>query len=398
MSKTKGNGIDPLDLVEGISLEDLVHKRTGNLTQPQMAKSIEKATRKDFPDGIPSYGTDALRFTYCALASTGRDVRFDLNRIEGYRNFCNKLWNAARFVLMNCAEADFQAARELSLADRWILSQTRELLEVSERALTTYRFDLYANAIYEFAWHEYCDWYLELTKPLLWNEDADPRALAGTRHTLLAVLEMLLRASHPIIPFITETIWREVAPLLGNSNSTIMLQPFPEAADLQPDPDADAAIEWLKGVIIGIRNIRGEANIKPSKNINVMFQDGGKRDRELAAVTESLLGHLAKVDRIEWIEPGVEPPPHALALVGELRVMVPLAGLIDVVAERGRLGREVDRKAKELQRTESKLGNKSFVAKAPEAVVSKERAKAADIAAALAVLKGQLASLHDLEP
>ncbi|MFP6834670.1 MAG: valine--tRNA ligase [Pseudomonadales bacterium] len=398
MSKTKGNGIDPLDLVEGISLEDLVHKRTGNLTQPQMAKSIEKATRKDFPDGIPSYGTDALRFTYCALASTGRDVRFDLNRIEGYRNFCNKLWNAARFVLMNCAEADFQAARELSLADRWILSQTRELLEVSERALTTYRFDLYANAIYEFAWHEYCDWYLELTKPLLWNEDADPRALAGTRHTLLAVLEMLLRASHPIIPFITETIWREVAPLLGNSNSTIMLQPFPEAADLQPDPDADAAIEWLKGVIIGIRNIRGEANIKPSKNINVMFQDGGKRDRELAAVTESLLGHLAKVDRIEWIEPGVEPPPHALALVGELRVMVPLAGLIDVAAERGRLGREVDRKAKELQRTESKLGNKSFVAKAPEAVVSKERAKAADIAAALAVLKGQLASLHDLEP
>ena len=398
MSKTKGNGIDPLDLVEGISLEDLVHKRTGNLTQPQMAKSIEKATRKDFPDGIPSYGTDALRFTYCALASTGRDVRFDLNRIEGYRNFCNKLWNAARFVLMNCAEADFQAARELSLADRWILSQTRELLEVSERALTTYRFDLYANAIYEFAWHEYCDWYLELTKPLLWNEDADPRALAGTRHTLLAVLEMLLRASHPIIPFITETIWREVAPLLGNSNSTIMLQPFPEAADLQPDPDANAAIEWLKGVIIGIRNIRGEANIKPSKNINVMFQDGGKRDRELAAVTESLLGHLAKVDRIEWIEPGVEPPPHALALVGELRVMVPLAGLIDVAAERGRLGREVDRKAKELQRTESKLGNESFVAKAPEAVVSKERAKAADIAAALAVLKGQLASLHDLEP
>ncbi|MCZ6712023.1 MAG: valine--tRNA ligase [Gammaproteobacteria bacterium] len=396
MSKTKGNGLDPLDLVEGISLEDLVHKRTENLTQPQMAQAIEKSTRKDFPDGIPSYGTDALRFTYCALAGTGRDVRFDLNRIEGYRNFCNKLWNAARFVLMNCAQADFRDTHELSLADRWILSQTRALLEVSERALNTYRFDLYANAIYEFAWHQYCDWYLELTKPLLWNEGADPRALAGTRHTLLAVLEMLLRASHPIIPFITETIWREVAPLLGNSSSTIMLQPFPEANDFPSDPDADAAIEWLKGVIVGIRNIRGEANIKPSQGINVMFQGGAKRDRDLAAVTQSLLKHLAKVDRIEWIESGVEPPPNALALVGDLRVMVPLAGLIDIAAERGRLGKEVDKKAKELERTERKLGNENFVAKAPAAVVAKQRAKADDIAAALVVLKSQLASLDDL--
>ncbi len=396
MSKTKGNGLDPLDLVEGISLDDLVRKRTENLTQPEMAPRIEKSTRKDFPDGIPSYGTDALRFTYCALASTGRDVRFDLNRIEGYRNFCNKLWNAARFVLMNCAEADLQGERELSLADRWILSQTQQLLKDSERAVTTYRFDLYANAIYEFAWHEYCDWYLEFTKPLLWDEGADPRVLRGTRHTLLAVLETLLRASHPIIPFITETIWREVAPLLGNTNPTIMLQPFPEADNLQSDPEADAAIQWLKGVVVAIRNIRGEANIKPSQRISVLFQGGGKRDRELAAATQSLLEHLARVDQAQWLDTGVEPPPNALALVGELKVMVPLAGLIDVAAERGRLGKEVEKKAQALERIKRKLGNERFVAKAPEAVVAKERAKAEDVAAALAVLKSQLASLDDL--
>jgi valyl-tRNA synthetase len=397
MSKTKGNGLDPLDLVEGISLEDLVTKRTENLTQPKMARGIEKSTRRDFPDGVPSYGTDALRFTYCALASTGRDIKFDMNRIEGYRNFCNKLWNAARFVLMNCTDADLQGDRELSLADRWILSQTRELLTSSELAIETYRFDLYANAVYEFAWHEYCDWYLELTKPLLWDEQADPRVLRGTRHTLLTVLDMLLRAAHPIIPFITETIWQEAAPLLGNDHPTIMLQPFPESADLQSDPDADAAIAWLKGVIIGIRNIRGEAGIKPSKDINVLFQSGGERDRQLAAATQSLLQRLAKVDRIDWLDDGTEPPPNALALVGELRVMVPLAGLIDVDAERGRLGKEVERKTQELARIQGKLNNESFIAKAPEAVVAKERAKAADAQAMLATLSGQLESLKDLE-
>ena len=215
MSKTKGNGLDPLDLIDGISLDDLVTKRTSNLTQPQMAPQIEKQTRADFPEGIPSYGTDALRFTYCALASTGRDVRFELNRIEGYRNFCNKLWNAARFVLMNCEDSELEGPVKLSLADRWILSRTRTLLETSERAINTYRFDLYANGVYEFAWHEYCDWYLELTKPLLWDEDADPAEARGTRRTLLQVLDALLRAAHPIMPFITEAIWREAAPLLG---------------------------------------------------------------------------------------------------------------------------------------------------------------------------------------
>jgi valyl-tRNA synthetase len=396
MSKTKGNGLDPLDLIDGVSLDELIEKRTQNLTQPQMAPRIEKNTRADFPEGIPSYGTDALRFTYCALASTGRDVRFDLSRIEGYRNFCNKLWNAARFVLMNCPDDEEPGGRDLSLADRWIVSEMRSFLETSERAINTYRFDLYANAVYEFVWHEYCDWYLELTKPLLWDEQADPSLLRGTRYTLLTVLDTLLRAAHPIMPFITETIWREVAPRLGNTNPTIMLQPFPAPADLPADPDAEAAIEWLKGVIVGIRNIRGEAGIKPAQEIDILLQGGSDADRALAEVAESLLKRLAKVDRIDWLADGAEPPPNALALVGELRVMVPLAGLIDVAAERARLAKEVEKKSQELSRIEAKLANENFVAKAPQAVVEKERAKAGDARGALATLEQQLASLDDL--
>ncbi len=400
MSKTKGNGLDPLDLIDGISLDDLLAKRTSNLTQPQMAPRIEKQTRRDFPDGIPSYGTDALRFTYCALASTGRDVRFDLNRIEGYRNFCNKLWNAARFVLMNCSDAESSDVTEgdvsLSLADRWILARGRELLSASERALDTYRFDLYAQSVYEFAWHEYCDWYLELTKPVLWDEDAAPEELRGTRRTLLTVLDMLLRATHPIMPFITESIWRELKPHLGLTAPTIMQQPFPEAQDFPEDTDAVEAVEWLKGVIEGVRNIRGEANIKPATELKLLLQGGAARDRELAADTERLLKRLAKISELTWLEDGEEAPPNALALVGELKVMVPLAGLIDVEAERARLAKEIERQSGEQARIEKKLGNESFVAKAPAAVVEKERDKLNDVAASLATLNAQLESLDAL--
>jgi len=409
MSKTKGNGLDPLDLIDGISLEDLVTKRTANLTQPQMAPGIEQHTRRDFPDGIPSYGTDALRFTYCALASTGRDVRFDLARIEGYRNFCNKLWNAARFVLINCQPGEpgqtdgqeaggrvLEEAVTLSIADRWILSRTRAMLADTERAITTYRFDLYANTIYEFAWHEYCDWYLELTKPLLWDENASAEEIRGTRRTLLEVLECLLRAAHPIIPFITEIIWREVAPLLGNSSHTIMLQPFPEAADFSGDTESDAAIEWLKGVIVGIRNIRGEAGIKPGKEIELLLQHGGERDRTLAEATGALLKRLTKVTDIRWLEPDETAPPNALALVGDLRVMVPLAGLIDVEGERTRLTKEIARLENDLDRVQKKLANDKFVSKAPPEVVARERQKAEDALTALSVLGKQLGSLDEL--
>ena len=396
LSKTKGNGLDPLDLVDGISLEDLVAKRTTNLTQPQMAPAIEKAIRKEFPDGVPSYGTDAMRFTYCALASTGRDLRFDLNRIEGYRNFCNKLWNAARFVLMNCQEADLEGEVLLSLADRWILSRSHHLLKTSERAINTYRFDLYANAVYEFAWHEYCDWYIELTKPVLWDEGADPKVIRATQHTLLGVLDTLLRAAHPIMPFITETIWREVAPLLGNNHPTIMLQPFPEADEVLEDAEADAAITWLKGVVVSVRNIRGEANINPGQTVNLCFQGGTEIDRQLSASTETLFKRLAKIDDIQWLDDDTEPPPNALSLVGDLKVMVPLGGLIDAEVERARLGKEVDKKEQELKRVEGKLNNENFIAKAPSEVVAKERKKAEVAVATLATLKAQLDSLNDL--
>jgi len=397
MSKTKGNGLDPLDLIDGISLDALVEKRTSNLTQPQMAPGIEKHTRRDFPEGIPSYGTDALRFTYCALASTGRDVRFEMARIEGYRNFCNKLWNAARFVMMNCpADGNPDGPVSLSLPDRWILSRTRAMLEDAERAINTYRFDLYASVIYEFVWHEYCDWYLELTKSTLWDEDGSEAELRGTRMTLLKVLESLLRAAHPIIPFITESIWREVAPQLGNSGTTIMLQPFPEAADFTPDGDADAAIEWLKGVIVGIRNIRGEANIKPSREIELLLQNGGVADKSLSETTAPLLKRLARITDIRWLETSDTPPPNALALVGDLKVMVPLAGLIDLDGEKVRLKKEIDRVEMDLGRIEKKLGNENFVSKAPEEVVEKERKKADDARAALTVLSDQLNSLDAL--
>jgi valyl-tRNA synthetase len=394
MSKTKGNGLDPLDIIDGVSLEELVEKRTDNLTQPQMAERIEQRTRKEFPDGIPAYGTDALRFTCCALATTGRDVPFDMKRVEGYKHFCNKLWNAARFVLMNCRGAELSGEVELTLADRWIRSRLHHLLDDSQRAIDSYRFDLYAASVYDFAWHEYCDWYLELTKPLLWNDATAPVVQRGTRHTLLAVLEALLRAAHPIIPFITEAVWREVAPLLGNRNATIMLQPFPEPADFAADLEAEAAIEWLKGVVLGVRNIRGEADIKPKQTVDVLLQGGNARDRELAAATAELFKRLATIDTVSWLAADADPPPNALALVGGLKVMIPLAGLIDLAAERTRLEKEIFRKEQEVQRIAVKLGNASFVEKAPSAVVAKERQKQQAAEAALVTLRDQLASLQ----
>ncbi|MCZ6887382.1 MAG: valine--tRNA ligase [Gammaproteobacteria bacterium] len=396
MSKTKGNGIDPLDLIDGISLADLVDKRTTNLTQPDMAPAIEKHTRRDFPDGIPSYGTDALRFTYCALASTGRDVRFDLKRIEGYRNFCNKLWNATKFVLMNTDADALDGEVEYSVTDRWIRSRASELITTARRAIDSYRFDLYANAVYEFAWHEYCDWYLELTKPILWDEST-PKALArGSRRTLLEVMDVLLRTAHPIIPFITETLWQRMQEATGGTGETIMLQAFPHTSEWVPDPDADAAIEWLKGVIIGIRNIRGEMNIKPATEINVLLQDGDQTDRDRLAATEVLLKRLAKIDRISWLEPAEESPPASVQLVGDLKVMVPFAGLIDVDAERARLNKEIEKLTSDLTRIEGKLANEKFVAKAPPEIVQKERDKHADLDSQMKILAAQLVRLRDL--
>jgi valyl-tRNA synthetase len=393
MSKSRGNGLDPLDLVDGISADALVAKRTENLMQPQMAARIEKATRRDFPDGIASYGTDALRFTYCALASTGRDIRFDIKRIEGYRNFCNKLWNAAKFVLMNTERARVDGPAQASLADRWIESRARTMLQDAERAIESYRFDHLANVLYDFVWHEYCDWYLELTKPVLWDEGADPAVQTGTRRQLLRILEVALRAAHPMIPYITESLWRRVSPLIAPGGETIMLQPYPDASELAEDADAEAAVEWLKGVVVAVRNIRGEMNIKPSQDVPLLMQGGGARDRAWLAASETLLKRLARIERIDWLAEDATPPPAAMQLANDLKLLVPLAGLIDVAAERARLDKEIARKAQEADRLEKKLANEGFVAKAPADVVAKEREKLVEARAAAATLTTQRAAL-----
>ena len=398
MSKTKGNGLDPLDFIDGIDVESLVQKRTANLTQPKMAKRIETLTRKDFPDGVAAYGTDALRFTFCALATTGRDVRFDVSRIDGYRNFCNKLWNASKFVLMNTVDEDLShpAGQSPNVIDRWILNKARQLVGDCRLALDTYRFDLCANAIYEFVWHEYCDWYLELSKSVLWNEEISDQHKTATRRTLLQVLELLLRISHPVMPFITETLWLQVAPRLGIGGDSVMLESYPEQQQLPEDDAAQQQIEWLKSVITALRNIRGEASIKPSLGIPVLLQDGNQRDREQATNAAEMLKRLANVTAIEWLEHGSEPPPNALALVGDLRVMVPLAGLIDVGAERARLAKEVTRCEADLGRITGKLNNTSFVSKAPAEVVEKERQRAQELQNTLTTLAEQMQQLAEL--
>ncbi len=290
---------------------------------------------------------------------------------------------------MNTEGRNLDGPIEETLADRWIASRLRRMLIDSERAFATYRFDLLANQLYDFAWHEYCDWYLELTKPLLWDEGASPAVQRGTRRSLLKVLELLLRAAHPVIPFITETLWRRVAPLTGIAGETIMLAPYPEASDLVDDPVADAAIEWLKGVILALRTIRGEMNVKPGQSMTLLLQGGGSADRERLAATESLLKRLAKIDRIDWLGDADKPPPAAMQLIGDLKLLVPLAGLIDVAAERARLDKEITRRRDELARIDAKLGNEGFVAKAPAAVVAKERERAAEIQTAIDTLARQ---------
>ena len=400
MSKSKGNVIDPIDLIDGITLEELLAKRTAGLMQPQLASKIEKATRRQFPDGIAAYGTDALRFTYFSLASTGRDIKFDIGRIEGYRNFCNKIWNAARYVLMNCENEDCGiedgAEVELSLADRWIIGRVQATAADVARAIENYRFDMASSALYEFIWNEYCDWYLELSKPVLWDDDASAQAKRGTRQTLIRVLETWLRLLHPMMPFITEEIWQTVGPLAGKSGPTIMLQPYPQSDDSEIDPLAGDDIEWLKAVIVGIRNIRGEMNIPPSKALTVLLRNGGTEDQRRLAQNSQYLRKLAKLDDISWLAEDAEAPMAATALAGELEILVPIAGLIDKDAEIARLNREIGKLDSDLSRLRAKLGNASFVDKAPAAVVDKEREKLQAQEQAVETLQDQLRRIQSI--
>jgi valyl-tRNA synthetase len=396
MSKSKGNVLDPIDLIDGIDLETLVDKRTSGMMQPKLAAKIEKMTRDEFAEGIAPYGTDALRFTYYSLASTGRDIKFDIGRIEGFRNFCNKIWNATRYVLMHCEEENCGAGDEdyeLSLADRWIVSRLQETERAVEKAFASYRLDLASQAIYEFIWNEYCDWYLELSKPILWDDDASPALKTGTRRTLIRVLEASLRLAHPLMPFITEEIWQRVAPLAGREGPTIMLQSYPLADDKKIDTAASADIEWLQGVIVGIRNIRGELNIPPGKELNVLLRNGDNKDKNRLQANEQYLKKLAKLSDIRFLSSEETAPVASAALVGDLEILVPMAGLIDKDAELGRLAKEIDKLEKDLARIQGKLNNSGFVDKAPAAVVDKEREKLENQRQALEKLQQQRAEL-----
>ncbi|WP_421132351.1 valine--tRNA ligase [Alteromonas sp. A079] len=395
MSKSKGNVLDPIDLIDGIDLETLVKKRTSGMMQPKLAEKIEKRTRKQFPDGIHAYGTDALRFTFAAMASTSRDINFDMARVEGYRNFCNKIWNASRFVLMNTEEHD--TGRDggemvLSIADRWIWAKFQQTLVEFEKALEDYRFDIAAHIVYEFTWNQFCDWYLELTKPVLSNDASSDAEKRGTRHTLINVLENLLRLLHPLMPFITDTIWQRVVPLSAlqvEDNASIMMQAFPVQDAAKQDEQVLADIEWVKKFIVGIRNIRGEMDISPNKPLNALLKNVSDEDSRRLEAAKAFLDKLSKLETVTILKDGEEAPASATALVGEMEILIPMAGLIDKDAELARITKAMDKVDKDVSRTRGKLSNDKFVSNAPEAVIEKERAKLEEGEKALAKLKAQ---------
>ncbi|EJL6603544.1 valine--tRNA ligase [Vibrio cholerae] len=399
MSKSKGNVLDPIDMIDGIDLESLVEKRTGNMMQPQLAAKIEKNTRKTFENGIESYGTDSLRFTLAAMASTGRDINWDMKRLEGYRNFCNKLWNASRYVLMNTEEQDcgFAAGAELeySLADKWIESQFELAAKEFNGHIDNFRLDMAANTLYEFIWNQFCDWYLELTKPVLWKgTEAQQRA---TRRTLITVLEKTLRLAHPVIPYITETIWQSVKPLVdGVEGDTIMLQALPQYDAANFNQEALDDIEWVKAFITSIRNLRAEYDINPGKPLEVMLKAANEQDAARIEANKPVLVSLAKLESIRVLADGEATPACATALVGKSELMMPMAGLIDKDAELDRLAKEIAKTQGEIARIEGKLGNEGFVAKAPEAVITKEREKLAGYQEALVKLEQQKATIAAL--
>ena len=395
MSKSKGNVLDPIDLIDGIDLEALVEKRTQGMMQSHLTPRIEKATRKHFPDGIDQFGTDALRLTFAALATTGRDIRFDLGRIEGYKNFCNKLWNASRFVLMNTELLD-DGEVEFSSADRWIKAQLNQATADMHQHLTAYRLDLALHSVYEFTWHEFCDWYLELSKAVLQSDESSEAEKRGTRRTLIEVLEATLRLLHPLMPFVTEEIWQTVAPRAGIAGDTIMLRPYPEVSPNAKDEAAVADIEWVQQFILGIRQIRGEMDISPGKALPVILQGASESDQDRANAEALLLQRVGRVESVRLLEDGEEPPAAATALLGDMRLLVPMKGLIDIDAERTRLKKQQEKVNVDLQRSSGKLSNEKFVNNAPPEVVTQERERIAEFERTIAQLAEQLEKLDEL--
>ena len=399
MSKSKGNGLDPMDIINGISLDELVAKRTDNLMQPKMAKRIDKATRKEYPEGITAYGTDPLRFTFYSIATRTRTIRFDMKRVEGYRNFCNKLWNAAIFVSGNISDNESRLDNtdvELSTIDHWIISEFQKTAAAVNLAMETYRFDLAAKEIYEFVWDEFCDWYLELTKPILNSDDATQAQKLGTQQTLARILESVLRLAHPFLPFLTEELWQKVPSTVRLSGDTIMLQPFPVADEKLISDAASKDVDWLKTVVTGVRNIRGEMDISPARQVPILFSNGSTEDQERLDKFTRELTFLVRPESLTWLSDNAEKPMSATALVGEMELLVPMAGLIDKKAELARLDKEIDRKQKDRAKTEGKINNPSFVEKAPEEVVQKERDKLKDLDSALEKLNEQRVSINEI--
>ena len=394
MSKSKGNVLDPIDLIDGIDIESLVQKRTSALMQPQQAQKIDKATRRQFPDGIPGYGTDALRYTFYSLASTGRDIKFDLGRMEGFRNFCNKLWNAARYVLMNTEGFDHTCEYRYSLADQWIRSKLQTAVVDTTKNLEQYRFDHAAQTLYDFVWNEYCDWYLELSKPVLWDDSAPSELRQGTLKTLLEVLETILRLMHPLTPFITEEIWQNVTPRLGLKGDTIMLAQWPAPDSDAVNIDAEAEMEWLKTIIVAIRTIRNEANIPPGDSLDIVLGNTVDTDLERIQRHKPSLEKLAKVSTIRAIQSDEDQMPVLSALAGTIEVMVPMAGVVDFAKELERLEKELTRLGGEQTRLTGKLSNEKFTARAPEHVVEAERAKLAEVTTAISSVQAQKTNLE----
>jgi valyl-tRNA synthetase len=398
MSKSKGNVIDPLDIVDGISLEALLEKRTTGLMQPQMKAAVDKATRKQFPQGIAAYGTDALRLCFARLATQSRDLRFDMAKVEEYRNFCNKLWNASRYVLMNTENHGLSAAgAEFSLADRWISSRLKDMLGRIEAGFANYRLDVVANAVYEFTWHEFCDWYVELSKTVLQSEAASEAAKRGTRFTLITTLEVLLRAMHPLAPFISEEIWQRVHVLAGAGGETIMLSEFPRAESITTDREAEPEMRWVMDFILGVRQIHGEMDIPLARKFEVLLQNASARDLEYLGRNLHYLVRLGGVEAPRVLKEGEAAPISAVALLGNLEILVPMKGLIDPVAELDRLAKRLRKAEIDMSKLEAKLGNSQFAKNAPPDIVAKDQQRLEELRTEIGQLSAQTARVTKLK-
>ena len=399
MSKSKGNVLDPLDLIDGIDLESLVAKRTTGLMNPKQAAKIEKSTRKEFPEGINAYGTDAVRFTFCALANTGRDIKFDLKRVEGYRNFCNKIWNATRFVLMNVeGQTVAQEARPdlWELPEKWIVSRLQKAEQAVHQAFATYRLDIAAQSIYDFIWNEYCDWYVELTKPVLNDENVSEERKAEVRRVLLSVMETSLRLAHPLMPYLTEEIWQTLAPMVDKGGDTIMTASYPVPEQDKLNEQAETDMSWLQGLIGAVRNIRGEMGLGNARLLPVLLKNISDAERTRIERIEPLFKALAKVESIEFLNADQEPPLSSSSVIGHASVFVPMKGLIDPKAELARLQKDFDKIQKQHDQIANKLSNEGFVKKAPPAVVEGEKIKLAEFVEQLEKIKHNMEQIAAL--